>query len=84
MDKIIIEVYGTNCVKCKKTKELFLRAIEEMAVDAEVKHITEINAIIDKGILTTPAVFVNGKRLIEGFVPTYPSVKAIIEKERHV
>ncbi len=82
MSNLKIEILGAGCPKCKKTTELFRRAVAELGVDVEVIHITDINEMINRGVMTTPAVFINGKKVVEGKVPAMPEVKSIIEKEK--
>lgn len=80
MSTLKIEVFGAGCPKCRKTHELFTRAIEEMGISANVEHITDVNAGIERGVLFTPAVFINGQKVLEGKVPTMPQVKELLEK----
>lgn len=80
MNKLKIEVFGAGCQKCKKTTELFMRALSEMQVAADVKHVTDINEMINRGVMTTPAVFINDKKVVEGKVPTMPQVAELIRK----
>ena len=75
-----IEVFGAGCPKCKKTEELFMRALSEMNVAADVSHVKDMNEMIKRGIMFTPAVFINDKKVIEGKVPTMPEVKELIKK----
>jgi len=75
-----IEILGAGCPKCQKTAELFKRAAEELGVDAEIVHVTDVNAIIDRGVMFTPAVFINGKKVVEGKVPNMPQAQEILKK----
>jgi small redox-active disulfide protein 2 len=64
-----IEILGTGCAKCEKTAREVERVVKELGVDATVEHVTEAKQIVDRGVLLTPAVFVDGKKKIEGKVP---------------
>lgn len=80
MNTLKIEVFGAGCPKCIKTHELFMRALSEMGIPADVQHITDMNEMIDRGVMFTPAVFINGKKVLEGKVPTMPEVQGFIKK----
>jgi small redox-active disulfide protein 2 len=79
MAHLKIEVFGAGCPKCKKTQELFMRALSEMQIVADVQHVSDTNEMISRGVLFTPAVFINGKKVIEGKVPTMPEVEDILK-----
>lgn len=64
-----IEVMGTGCAKCRKTGEMIKEAIHTLGISAEVVHVTDLNQILDRGVMMTPAVFIDGRKVIEGRVP---------------
>ena len=64
-----IEILGPGCAKCRKTAEEVEKAVNRLSVDAAIEHVTDMNIIVDRGVLFTPAVFVNGDKKIEGKVP---------------
>ncbi len=70
-----IEILGSGCAKCKKTKELVEQAVAELGVDAEVIKVEDINAALDYGVMITPAVVIDGDVKIAGKVPTIEKVK---------
>lgn len=71
-----IEILGTGCPKCRKTEELIEAILKKIGVDAEIVHVTDLNEIIDRGVMSTPAVFVDGVKKIEGKIPTEAQIKA--------
>ena len=64
-----IEIFGPGCAKCEKTTREVERVVRELGVDATVEHVTEMSEIVDRGVMLTPAVFIDGKKKIEGKVP---------------
>jgi len=64
-----IEILGTGCPKCKKLNELTKEVIQELGVSAEIKKITNINDIIDYGVMVTPAIVIDGDVKIAGKIP---------------
>lgn len=75
-----IEIYGPGCQRCQNTAEVVKKALSETGVQAEIEKISDLDRILDKGILKTPAVFIDGKKMIEGKVPTVEEVKGWLSK----
>jgi len=73
-----IEVLGTGCPKCQKTEELVHQALSELAVEAEVEHVTDPTAIADYGVFVTPGLVVDGEVKLSGRVPSLDDVKALL------
>jgi small redox-active disulfide protein 2 len=76
-----IEVLGPGCPKCQNTEQTVRRALSELNVQAEVVKVTDINAIIEKGIMWTPALVIDGKLALQGKIPTLEQVKQLIKGE---
>ena len=51
-----IQILGTGCAKCKLFAEQTERAVQELGLDTEVEKVTEINEILDFGVMMTPAL----------------------------
>ncbi|MFX0088084.1 MAG: thioredoxin family protein [Candidatus Hodarchaeota archaeon] len=65
--KKIIEVFGPGCAKCKALKKSAEEAIEKLAwTDVELRYITNMEEYIERGIMSTPALAINGKIIISG------------------
>ena len=76
-----IKVYGAGCASCKKLHSLALDAVKELNLNTEVLYITDMNEIVQAGIMRTPALFVNGKAKAIGRVPSVKELKQIISDE---
>jgi len=76
-----IEILGTGCPKCKKTKELTKEVINELDVSAEIIEVTDLNKIIDYGVMITPALVIDGDVKIAGKIPEKEEIKRWIEKK---
>ena len=73
-----ITVYGTGCMKCKKTEENVRQVLAETGVEAVVEHVTDIQAIVAAGVMSTPAVAVDGVVKVKGRVPTAEELRQAI------
>lgn len=66
---MLIQVLGTGCPKCKKLAENADAAARELGVDYLLEKVTDIQRIMDFGVMLTPALAVDGKVLFSGKVP---------------
>jgi small redox-active disulfide protein 2 len=71
-----IEIFGTGCAKCEKTAREVERVVKQLGVDATVEHVTEMSEIVGRGVMLTPAVYVDGKKKIEGKVPKASDIES--------
>ena len=70
-----VQVLGTGCPKCRKVAELAEAAVEELGIEAEVVKVTDINEIMNFGVMMTPALAVDGEVKVSGKVPSLDEVK---------
>ena len=70
-----ITVYGPGCAKCKQTEDLVKRVVAETGVNAEVIKVSDIREMIAAGIMSTPAVAVDGTMKVSGRVPNTDEIK---------
>lgn len=70
-----IQILGTGCPKCKKVAEVAEQAVTELGVDAEIVKVTDINQIMNFGVMMTPALAVDGDVKVSGKVPSLEDVK---------
>ena len=76
-----IEVLGPGCVKCEKIYEIVERTLKELGKEAEVSKIKDIKAIVQYGVLLTPALVIDGKVLCSGRVPGLAEIRGWLVKE---
>ena len=70
-----IEVFGPGCPKCANTEKVIKTALAELKREAEIVKVTDINEMVDRGVMFTPAVMIDGKKVCEGKAPTAEMVK---------
>jgi small redox-active disulfide protein 2 len=63
-----IQIYGSGCRKCETLAANAETAAQAIGVDYELEKVTDMNAIIDAGVLRTPALAVDGRVVVEGKV----------------
>ena len=70
-----IEVLGSGCPKCKLLEANVRKALEETGKKAEVVKVTEIDKIIGYGVMSTPALVVDGEVKSYGRIATTEEIK---------
>lgn len=71
---------GTGCPKCKRTEANVRQALSKLGLNAEVIDVTDINEIVARGVLRTPAVFIDGVKVIEGRIATEKDIMDFLKK----
>lgn len=75
-----IELFGTGCAKCKLTEKRIKEAIEELdRKDVELLKVEDIEEIVNRGVMATPAVAVDGTLKIVGRIPSKEEIKELIK-----
>ncbi|MDZ7794684.1 MAG: MTH895/ArsE family thioredoxin-like protein [Spirochaetia bacterium] len=74
-----IEVYGGGCVKCKTTAENARKAVQDLAVDAEVVPVFDKKAVIKKGLSDVPALLIDGKLKVAGRIAEVDEIKGYLK-----
>lgn len=78
MTRMEIEILGTGCSKCKKMYQVVTDMVKEFGIDANVVKVEDIQTITDRGVMITPALFVNGEAMVMGRIPTKDEMKKIL------
>ena len=73
---MLIQVLGTGCAKCTKLAALAEEAAKQSGIDYVLEKVTDINKIVGMGVMTTPALVVDGKPKCSG---NLPSVEQIVK-----
>ena len=75
-----IEILGTGCPNCKRLEENTKKALEETGKEAKVIKITEIDKIVEYGVMSTPAIVIDGEVKSYGKVASVEEIKGMLEK----
>ena len=71
-----IQILGKGCINCKKLEENVRIALKQIGLNEEVEKVTDVDKIVEMGVLMTPALVIDGK--IESTGKVLPQ-KQIIE-----
>jgi small redox-active disulfide protein 2 len=70
-----IEILGMGCPKCKKLYENAQSAVKELNVQAEIVKVEDIQKIMDYGLMSTPAIAIDGEVKAAGRIPASDEIK---------
>ena len=73
-----IQVLGMGCPKCKKLAEVAEEAAKALGIPYTIEKVTEIKDIIALGVMSTPALVVDGKVLLSGRLATVDEIKKLL------
>lgn len=64
-----IKVYGPGCTKCQQTFNVIQSCVAEKGGNIVVEKVTDIVQMYQAGIMSTPAVEIDGRLVMAGEVP---------------
>ena len=76
-----IQVMGSGCPTCKKLFEITKTAVRDMGMADEVEYVTDVQQILNMGLMSSPVLAVDGKPAFVGFVPNAEEIKKAILKQ---
>jgi small redox-active disulfide protein 2 len=74
-----IKVLGTGCAKCKSLEKATNEAVNKTGVNATVTKVEDIVEIMNFGVMTTPALVIDGKVVVKGKVPSVDELSRLLE-----
>jgi len=79
-----IEVFGAGCPKCNMLETNVKKVLNELSLKADVVKITSIDEIVERGLISTPALAINGELIVAGRVPSVAELRDIVKARRSV
>jgi len=77
-----VKVLGSGCAKCKQLEINTKEALNQLGMNSEIDHVTDFTQIAAYGVMTTPALVVDGKVVSYGKVLKTEEVVNILKKVR--
>ena len=74
-----IELLGTGCSKCKTLEEVTKQAVAKIGGFHEIKKVEDIVEIMNYGVMSTPALVVDGMVKSSGKVLSVDEVIKLIQ-----
>jgi len=77
-----IQVLGSGCPTCGKLLKSTQQAVQELGIDAEIEYITDVQKIVEMGVIQTPVLAIDGKPIIVGMLPNVEKIKELIRENK--
>jgi len=77
---MVIKVLGSGCANCQKLEDLAKKAVDQLGIDAEIVKVTDIQDIMEYGVMSTPALVIDEELKVAGRVPTFEQVVELISR----
>jgi len=77
-----VKILGSGCARCNQLEAATRDALKQLGMDAAIDHITDFSQIASYGVMTTPALVVDGKVVSYGKVLKAEEVIKILQKVR--
>lgn len=77
-----VKILGSGCAKCNQLEAATKSALQQLGMDTTVDHVTDFSQIAAYGVMTTPALVVDGKVVSYGKVLKTEEIVKILQKVR--
>jgi len=78
---MIIKILGSGCPNCQRLEANAKQAIDDLNLDAKIEKVTDITAIMNYGIMSTPALVADEKVLSYGRIPDVEEIKQLLKQD---
>jgi small redox-active disulfide protein 2 len=75
-----IQILGTGCPKCQQLLQNAEEAIKALGLNAEIVKVTQINEIMQFGVMRTPALAIDGSVKAVGKVLSVEEIKKLLHQ----
>ncbi|WP_137227111.1 thioredoxin family protein [Shewanella sp. MEBiC00475] len=73
-----IKILGTGCAKCQKLTEAAIEAAKALNIDYQVHKITNIEDIMNHGVMSTPALVIDDQVKLMGRLASVDEIKELL------
>jgi small redox-active disulfide protein 2 len=73
-----LQILGTGCAKCAALATATEQAVRELGLDCQIEKVTDLRQIMAFGVMTTPALVVDGKVKLSGKVVSADKLKELL------
>ena len=77
-----VKILGSGCAKCNQLEASTREALAQLGMDRSIDHVMDFAQIASYGVMTTPALVVDGKVVSYGKVLKTEEVAKILQKVR--
>lgn len=73
-----LQILGGGCARCETLAETTEAAAKRLGIEYEIEKVTDLNEITNFGVMTTPALAVDGVVKVAGRIPTVEEIEEMI------
>lgn len=77
-----VKVLGGGCKKCDQLESAAIEALESLGMDTSIEHVRDLEKIAAYGVMTTPALVIDGKVVSYGRVLKKDEIVKILKEVR--
>ena len=74
-----LQILGSGCAKCSALAQATEKAAQALGQPYELEKITGLKKIMAFGVMTTPALVVDGRVRVSGKVPSVDELKSLLQ-----
>lgn len=74
-----IQVLGPGCSRCAKLLENVETAVRELGLECRIEKVTDMQQMLAHGVMSTPALVVDGQVKLSGRVPSPADIKSLLQ-----
>jgi small redox-active disulfide protein 2 len=75
---MIVKILGPGCKNCLALERVTRQAVDDLGLVATVEKVTDYREIVGHGVMSTPALVVDGRVVASGRVPTVAEIQALL------
>lgn len=76
-----IKILGAGCTRCRKLESIVRELVSQNNVDAEIEKVSDIQKMMNYGIMATPGLVINEKLKSSGIIPKNEQILNWIREE---
>ncbi|MDY0191797.1 MAG: thioredoxin family protein [Desulfuromonas sp.] len=73
-----LQILGTGCAKCQKLADATKQAADKLGIEYEIEKVSDINQIMAFGVMSTPALAVDGQVVTVGKIPSAADLEKML------
>lgn len=73
-----VQVLGPGCKNCEALEAATKQALDDLAIDQHITKITDYGEIASFGVMSTPALAIDGEVKVTGRVPSVDEIKSLL------
>jgi small redox-active disulfide protein 2 len=73
-----LQILGVDCERCDLLAERTEAAARQLGIDYQIQRVRDLDALIEIGVLMTPALVVDGEVRVVGKVPSVEQLKGLL------